>query len=129
MFPRFESDKDALDLIPNGSLFVKDFKLVRNPHFHRLVFSFLNVVYSFQGQFTDFGLFRRRVKWISGSFVEYMIDDKMITELSSWDFSSMGDMEFQELYKRIKTACWKNFYPDGDPDQVDWMVKELLRFD
>lgn len=128
--PRFESDQEALDLISNGKVFVKGFKLLRNPDFHALVFAFLNVVFKFQDQFDDFELFRKRVKWYSGSYTEYMIDDKMITELDSWAFDKMDDMAFKSLFKRIKTACWKHFIPtELGQVESERLTQELLRFD
>ena len=126
--PRFDSDQESLDLINNGTVFMKGFKLLRNPEFHRLVFRFLNIVFRFQDQFDDFELFRKRVKWYSGSYHEYMLDDKMITELDSWAWDKMDDLEFKALFKRIKTACWEKFMP-SDRGEAELLSDQLLEFD
>lgn len=129
--PRFDSDQEALDLIKNGKVFMKDFKLVRNPDFNGAVFKFLNLIFKHQDQFDDFEQFRERVKWYTGCYRTYMIDDKVITELSSWEFGKMKELEFRSLFKRIKTACWEKFVPYNNlsHDQQRAFEDELLEFD
>ncbi|RLC30411.1 hypothetical protein DRH13_04365 [Candidatus Woesebacteria bacterium] len=126
--PRFDSDQESLDLINNGTVFMKGFKLLRKPEFHRLVFRFLNTVFKFQDQFDDFEKFRERVKWYSGSYSTQMIDEHVITTLDSWSFESMDDMEFKALFKRIKTACWEKFMP-SDRGAANLLSDQLLEYD
>jgi hypothetical protein len=129
LFPLYPADKAKLDNIKNGETVKLDVKRMRNPDFHRLVFRFLNVVYQYQDQFDDFELFRRRVKWYSGCYKEYMIDDKMITELESWNFDSCDQYQFQEIFKRIKRACWDHFIPNFKEEDVARAESELLAFE
>jgi len=129
--PRNESDEEALTLIKNGSVFMKDFKMVRNPDFNGAVFKFLNLIFKHQDMFTDFEQFRERVKWYSGCYTTKMIDEHVITTLASWEFGKMKELEFRALFKRIKTACWEKFVPNNNlgPDEQRAYEDQLLGFD
>lgn len=129
LFPLYDSDSENLDRIKNSAIFVKDFKKVRNPEFHALVFALLNVVFDFQDQFDDFESFRRRIKWYSGCYTEYVIDDKVIVELKSWEFGKMDEYEFRAVFSRIKDACLKHFCAGGDPDEIIRRVNLIIGFD
>jgi len=107
--PLNESDEELFFKLKTGAVFMKDFKRVRNGGFHRKVFGLLNEVFKFQDQFEDFEDFRKRVKWYSECYVEYMIDDKMITELKSWEFGKMDQYEFESVFNKIGNACLKHF--------------------
>ena len=129
LFPLYPVDKDKLFDITNGELVQQDIKKLRNPDYHRLVFRFLNVVYAYQDEFDSFELFRKRVKWYSGCYSEYMIDDKMITELDSWDFENCDQYEFQDIFKRVKTACWAKFVPNFKQSDIRQAEIELSQYD
>lgn len=134
LFPLYESDKENLDRIKEGAIFKKDFKKVRNPEFHALVFAFLNVVYNFQDRYEDFELFRKRVKLLSGCYDEIPIEDgdgnvKIVLDPWSWKFGKMCEYEFQKVFSMIKNACLKHFCNSEDPTEVDRRVFEIMEFD
>lgn len=129
LFPLYPVDKEKLLNIKNGEVIQQDIKKLRNQDYHRLVFRFLNAVFYYQDQFDDFELFRKRVKWLSGCYTEYMIGDKMITELNSWDFDNCDQCEFQEIFKRVKTACWRHFVPNFKQSEIRQAEYELMLYD
>ena len=122
-------DKEKFFNIKNGDIFHQEIKKLRNPDYHRLVFRFLNVVYEYQSDFDDFELFRKRVKWYSGCYTEYMVGTRMITELDSWDFENCDQYEFQDIFKRVKTACWKHFVPNFKQSDIRQAENELSLYD
>jgi hypothetical protein len=126
LVPLHESDQDQFYKIKNGSVFMKDFKLVRMGWYHRRAFKLLNEVYKFQDQFSVFEDFRRRLKWYSGSYIEYMIDDKMITELKSWKFGEMDQMEFEDVFNKISQACLDHFCPCANKAEEQRRVNIVL---
>jgi hypothetical protein len=112
--PLHDNDRDNHARLTVGNLYQKNFKKVRNPQFHRLVFDYLNAVYSFQDQFTDFEKFRKRIKLLIGDVEEDILEEKDgvvkigLTYLS-WDFGNMDEHDFQERFKRIKRVCSEHF--------------------
>ena len=122
-------DKEKFFNIKNGEIFHQEIKKLRNPEFHGLVFRFLNAVFYYQSDFDDFELFRKRVKWYSGCYTEYMVGSKMITEIDSWDFENCDQYEFQDIFKRVKTACWKHFVPNFKQSEIRQAENELSQYD
>lgn len=135
LIPLNQNDKEKLKGIKNGDLFEKDFKKIRNPDFHRLVFKFVNVVFHYQNEFDYFDNFRDRLTFLSGYYKEYILIDEpgnyvAKIELGSWSFNDMGEHEFKELFNRIKNICWEKWVTNTDDQQeVERRVNELLRFD
>lgn len=114
LFPVHNSDKENLDRIANETIYMKNFKKVRNPEFHSLVFGMLNDVFNFQDQFDDFEAFRRRVKLLSGCYNEEILFDKKgnpraVVDVLSWEWGKMDEYEFRALFEKIKTACAHHF--------------------
>ncbi len=112
--PLHDSDTENFARVKNGAVFMKDFKKVRNPEFHRLVFDMLNKVFRFQDKFDDFEAFRKRVKLLSGCYDEDIIYDakgnpKAVLTVLSWNFSKMDDYSFRALFEKIKSACATHF--------------------
>lgn len=135
LFPLYDADKEKLHGIKNGATFERDFKLLRNPEFHRLVFKFLNIVVHYQNDYIDFDKFRDRVTFLTGSYQEEIILEtsaKTIVKLKleSWSFDKMLELEFRALFNRIKDVCWKHYVVnDADQDEVERRMRELIRFD
>lgn len=132
LFPLYESGKEKLFQIANGSTFERDFKLLRNPIFHRKVFKFLTIVFQYQSDYLDFDKFRDRITFLSGFYKESIIletDKKTIVkiEVGSWSFEKMEELEFRALFKRIKDVCWSHYVPlIDDREEIE---RQLLRFD
>lgn len=110
LVPINESDCENFKKIKDGAIFMKDFKLVRNPEFHKLVFNLLNEVFKFQDRFDDFERFRERIKLMIGDVREDILsekDGKIIIGLSylSWRFGEMDEYEFKARFEKIKAAC------------------------
>jgi hypothetical protein len=108
--PINESDRENFARIKNGSVFMKNFKKVRHPEFHRLVFNLLNEVFQFQDKFTDFERFRERIKLMIGDVREDILSEKdgVITiglSYLSWEWGKMDDLEFKARFEKIKAAC------------------------
>lgn len=114
LFPLYDSDKENLDRIKEGAVFMKNFKKVRNPDFHRLVFDLLNAVFKFQDEFDDFERFRKKIKRLAGCYSEEILEEKDGTiriglDYHSWEFGKMDEYEFRDLFVKIKTACCHHF--------------------
>lgn len=110
LFPLTDQDRENHDRIKNGNLYSKEFKKVRNPEFHRLVFEFLNEVFEFQDEFNDFERFRKKVKRLIGDVNEIIIEEKkgvikVEFEYMSWNFGKMDEYEFRKRFEKMKTAC------------------------
>ena len=58
-----------------------------------------------------------------------MVGTKMITELDSWDFENCDQYEFQDVFKRVKTACWKHFVPNFKQSEIRQAEDELSQYD
>ncbi|MCK5601544.1 DUF1367 family protein [Candidatus Pacearchaeota archaeon] len=132
LFPLHDSDKEALILIDNGSTFYHDFKLLRNPKFHIKVFSFLNLVFKYQDDYLDFDRFRDRITFLSGYYREIVIfetDVKTIVkvEVDSWSWENMKELEFRNLFKRVKDVCWRHYVPRmTDRENIE---RQLMKYD
>lgn len=135
LFPINDSDRDSLAKIKNGTVFAKDFKLVRNPQFHRLVFSFLNIVFQYQNEFENFAKFREHVTLLAGYYTEHVIIDeygksKALINVDSWKFGKMNEYQFRELFQNVKNVCWRVYVPNlEDQENVEKMVNELIKYD
>jgi hypothetical protein len=135
LFPINDSDKDNFYKIKNGTIFAKDFKLVRNPRFHRLVFSFLNIVFQYQNEFENFDKFREHVTLLAGYYTENVIIDengkyKTLIKVDSWKFSKMDEYQFRIFFENVKNACWRAYVPNiEDQENIQKIVNELIQYD
>jgi len=130
-FPIHDSDKEKLDRLPNGSLYERSFKMVRNPDFHRLVFGFLNIVFHYQNDYDDFDKFRDRITLLSDSYTEEIMfnaegEALTVIKLESWSFQSLDEYSFRELFKKVKDICWRHYVPlSDDREEVERQLLEL----
>lgn len=123
MFPLTDQDKEKLDRIKNGNLYAKEFKRVRNPEFHKLVFEFLNQVFLFQDEFNDFERFRKKVKRLIGDYKEQIIEEKkgvikIEIDYLSWEFGKMDEYEFKARFEKMKTACAHAFCKTNEQFEI-----------
>ena len=123
LFPLLDSDKENFKRLKNGAIFMKDFKKVRNPKFHRLIFGFLNDVFKYQRDYTNFEKFRDRITLLTGYYTEEIVIDnqgnsKAIIKLSSWEFGKMEELEFRDLAKKVKDVCWRHYIPSPDDQEA-----------
>ncbi len=119
LFPLHDSDKEDHKRLKNGAIFMKDFKKVRNPDYHRLIFGFLNDVFHYQNDYTVFGKFRDRITLLTGYYTEEIIFDangeaKAKIKLDSWEFGKMDELTFRDLAKKVKDVCWRHYIPSPD---------------
>jgi hypothetical protein len=133
LFPLYDEDKEKFNKISEGEILQRKFTKLRNPEFHKLVFSFLNVVFRYQDKHTDFDEMRKEIKRQTGCYTHKIIVDnekKTVVELEylSWSFDKMDDFKFQEEFKKIKDYCWKEFIPNADPQVVETFTQELLAY-
>ena len=133
LFPLYDDNIEKFKKIADGSVIERKFKKVRNPHFHKLVYSFLNVVFRYQDRHLNFEDFRKEIKRGTKCFTHRVIIDsenKTVVEVEylSWSFGSMDEYDFQYEFKKIKDYCWKVFIPDADPQIVETFTQELLAY-
>jgi hypothetical protein len=123
LFPLTDQDKENLARIKNGNLYAKDFKKVRNPDFHRLVFEFLTEIFKFQDEFNDFERFRKKVKRLIGDYKEQIIEEKkgvikIEIDYLSWNFGKMDEYEFKARFEKMKTACAHAFCKTNEQFEI-----------
>lgn len=131
LFPLHESDKENHKRLRNDALFMKDFKKVRNPKFHALIFGFLNDVFKYQHDYLDFGKFRDRITLLSGYYTEELIEDsqgvlRAKIKLSSWNFGEMGEYIFRDLAKKVKDVCWRHYIPSPEDQQELYKIHRIF---
>jgi len=135
LFPVNENDEENHKRLKNGAIFMKDFKLVRNPKYHRLIFGFLNDVFKYQHDYTDFEKFRDRITLLSGYYTEELIEDsegilRAKIKLCSWEFGKMDENEFRKLAKSVKDVCWRHYIPSpDDQEQLNKIHGIFLNYD
>jgi hypothetical protein len=135
LFPLHESDKENHKRLRNGALFMKDFKKVRNPKFHALIFGFLNDVFPYQSDYIDFERFRDRVTLLTGYYTEELMEDsqgilRAKIKLCSWEFGKMDELEFRDLAKKVKDVCWRHYIPSPDDRvELEKIHRKFLSYD
>ena len=103
------SNLDEYEAMPRGECIV-DVRFDRNPRFHRLAFSLMHSMFENQERFTNFEDFRRELKLLTGSYDEHVsARGETVYIPKSWDWSSMGDEEFHQIYNKLLSIAAKRY--------------------
>jgi len=141
--PADEATQEVLRKAKVGAVFKGDYKLQRNPAFHRKVFALFKFAFDmwdapqleYRGQpvAKSFDRFRKDLTILAGHYhASVNLREEVRLEPKSLAFGSMAELEFEEVYRDILGVVWdkvlkaKGF---ADPASVDRAVEELLRFE
>ena len=110
LIPETDEDYEKKGTLQIGKTYSVDIRLVRNPDFHRKYFAMLNCAWSLLPQSVQEGFrsrenFRKYVQ-IAAGFSEpfFHPTEGFIDMPKSIDFESMDELEFQDLYQKVRTV-------------------------
>lgn len=106
--PAYDSDYESFKNIPNNEPFEIEYKKKRNIKFHKKFFALINLCYSNQDLYTNSEDLRKDLLILSGYYVykvNYITGEEK-REAKSISFSSMDEIEFTEIYEKVRfTIC------------------------
>lgn len=122
---------------------VADFKKPRNYQFHKKWFALVNFAYDHwtpnEIKVTkwenvvpekSFERFRKDIIILSGRYdAVYRLDGSFVIEPKSISFASMDEIEFSKLYNATKTVILERILTNYTEKDLDFVIKELERFD
>ena len=110
LIPETDEDYEKKGTLQIGKTYSVDVRLVRNPDFHRKYFAMLNCAWSLlppsvQEGFRSRENFRKYVQ-IAAGFSEpfFHPTEGFIDMPKSINFESMDELEFQDLYQKVRTV-------------------------
>ena len=123
------SDEDAekSNRFKNGEQYEADFKLTRNPQFHRKVFAFMQFCFNYwqnendyQSERTSFDVFRANLSVLAGySEKYYSIDGSVRVEAKSLSYGNLSQDDFEEFYSAIIKAAIGTIFQDADENTIN----------
>ncbi len=104
--PHSAHDEERLKGVRMGDVVMADIKKSRNPEFHKLAFSMLNLSFENQDHFDNFDKYREYLQCEAG-IAETLIgpDGKMFYKLKSLAWQKMDELEFQQAFQALLTAA------------------------
>jgi hypothetical protein len=130
--PAYDSDYNTLRAIPEGEILTVDLEMERNPRFHRKFFAMVKFFYEHMpeiitSKYPDPETFRRQFLFYYCGVTEEIIDWKgdrhIVPKSVSW--GAMDNIEFREVYERIRDKIAREFFPDIENEELE---AELLNF-
>ena len=128
-FAEVEDAEQAAKLKPGG-VYVADIKEERNPRFHRLYFGLIKAAWEMQSEkvrehfHEDIDSFRKTVQ-IAAGFAKpvYNLSKKeWQEEAMSIRFDSMDELEFRDLYEKVKGVIIKYFcYGENAQEKINYI--------
>ena len=115
--PCYDEDYEEKKKLRSGKVYQAEIKLARNVEFHRKYFKLINLSWEYQNENrqkhfkNNVNAFRKSVEMAAGHFdTEYSIARKEWVEVpKSIAFDKMDEVEFQELYDRVKDVLFTIF--------------------
>jgi len=122
--PADDYEAEKLTKFKTGEPYQIDIKLVRNPSFHRKMFSFFSFCYShwngdevhkYCSESEQFDRFRKDLTILAGFYIQSVrLDGTIRTEAESLAFASMSEERFQECYLALIRAALKHIFHNAD---------------
>lgn len=106
--PAYDSDFEAFNKMPVNETFEIEYTKARNIMFHRKFFSLIKLAFENQSDYRTMEDLRRDLIITSGFYDEQInkITGECYKTAKSISFSSMGELEFNEIYNGVKkTIC------------------------
>lgn len=115
--PCKDEDYDNKKKLKIGQIYRAKIVLARNLDFHRKYFSLINTAWAYQGEAReeffhhDVNCFRKTVEIAAGCCEKiYSLSRQEWIEIpKSISFEKMDELEFRELYDRVKDVLFKTF--------------------
>lgn len=115
--PCYDSDYDNKKKLKIGQTYKAKIVLARNLDFHRKYFSLINTAWAYQGEkreeffHHDINCFRKTVEIAAGCCEKcYSLSRREWIEIpKSISFEKMDELEFRDLYDRVKDVLFKTF--------------------
>ena len=125
--PETDVDYEAKKKLKGGSTYEITIKEVRNPKFHRLYFSLINLSWEYiseqRRQFfhDDIEAYRKAVEIAAGHYEPvYSVARRMWLEMpKSIAFDKLSESDFHDLYERVKDVIVSLFIPDDVRDEFE----------
>lgn len=113
LVPMYDRDYDLKKRLHVGTTYVADIKVSRNVQFHRKFWALLNTAWSLLPERTSNGFrslegFRAYVTVAAGFYDLYYNPrlKEFVETPKSISFDRMDEMEFSDLYERVKDVIW-----------------------
>jgi hypothetical protein len=125
-----DNEADRIKKFKNGEMYEGEFKLVRNPAFHRKMFAFFNFCFHhWSADKTDWQYFdepkqretfRKNLTVLAGfKDVTYTIDGRARVEAKSLAYGNMDQEEFEQCYNAIIQAAITNVFQGADQNTIN----------
>jgi len=99
--PTYDSDYEKLKKIPLNETLEWEVKMSRNIQNHRRYFALMNLVFQNQELTNDINILRSMILIKAGYYVERpTLDGEIMLDAKSISFSTMDELEFQEVFSR-----------------------------
>ncbi|WP_104210418.1 DUF1367 family protein [Pectobacterium brasiliense] len=119
--PAFEHDLPRLTKFKNGEMYTAEFKLTRNPAFHRKAFAFFNFCFQHwsadrvglesMDEATQFERFRKDLTILAGFYEQTVrLNGDIRTEAKSLAYANMEPDEFERCYSALINAAIKHVF-------------------
>ena len=140
LIPGDSETADYLGKVRVGDTLNVEFRLARNPAFHRKYFALLKygydhwspelpVVHGEQAQ-KNFTRFRKDIVILTGRFErDVRLDGSVRLEAKSISFGRMDEAEFESLYSDTIDVMLRHIFADSTREDVDQVVERILEFD
>ena len=123
LYPVGEYSIEELAHLKNGTEYVIDIKMNRNPKFHRKAFALLNVIYSNQDGFESFELFRAWITMKAGYVVSGVAPNGTTLFIPrSLAFEKMAQDIFEKWYQNVITVAVKEY---GHEENTLYQIMEF----
>jgi len=107
--PAYDSDFECFKKMPANEVFEIEYKKQRNVKFHRKFFALLKLAYENQSDYRLMEDLRRDLLITSGNYEEVVnrITGEVYKIAKSISFSSMDEIQFNEVYESVKNIIIK----------------------
>lgn len=126
LLPASDMEAEKLTKLKSGEQYQVEIKQVRNPQFHRKVFSFFNFCFQhwagddFQSDQRQFDVFRNHLTCLAGFYVTYHnINAGVRVEAKSLAYANMTQEEFEQCYTALINAAIKHIFKDADEQTIN----------
>lgn len=110
-----------------GELIQGEYKVARNPRFHRLYFALLNIMFDNQEKELDFDKFRKMIMYEIGE-VEVLgfSGNNIICIPKSISFSEMEETEFHIVYEKTLELALKSHFRGVDRSDLEELLHSFI---
>lgn len=130
LIPSSEDSVESWEKLRRGDEYTVEVKRARNPKFHRLAFGMIRAMFDNQERFENFNDFRRELNLLIDHYEEFIsADGRVFYEAKSWSFADMDDLEFREVYKKVREIALARFgarFVGHFENAAEWSVSTWL---